>query len=266
MMKKTVLWSLLGLFVSVFSACSSDDNNEPTPNPSKQTAQLVTYQLDDQHRTITLDEIKYDAEGRITKLVTSVKYKSGGGDFTIERNYTYRKDSVFAVTNNGGYTKHFGAKLDEQGKIVSAKDEEGEYRFTYSNGNQLTYIYETSYGSEYESTLTWQNGNIISANVNNEKKDYTYTDYSASDVVKLEETSMALPDIYMLDPVLFKQGFYGAYPKNLIKTYTRKEYITENGEYKQVERTYTLTYTLGSNNKITKITNEQGLTETYTWK
>ena len=77
---------------------------------------------------------------------------------------------------------------------------------------------------------------------------------------------MALPDIYMLDPVLFKQGFYGAYPKNLIKTYTRKEYITENGEYKQVERTYTLTYTLGSNNKITKITNEQGLTETYTWK
>mgnify|MGYP001684191280 CR=1 FL=1 len=265
-MKKIVLRVLLGLFVCAFSACSSDDNNGPNFNPDNKEAQIATYLWENEYRIITLKEITRDIEERVTKLIIVSKSKTDNDEITTEQRYTYRKDSVFMVKTENGYTRHVNAKLDEEGKIVSANDDYGVFKFYYVNGNQLSHVHENSQGSDYDTFITWGNGNIFSVNASSVKTDYTYTDYPATHFLKINDWSMALPDIITLDPILFKQGFYGTYPKNLVSNYTRQELVNENGEDKQVERTHTLTYTLDSKKNVTKITYDQGTTETYTWK
>ena len=141
--------------------------------------------------------------------------------------------------------------------ILPETDEaEGEmYILSYNNHNQLAGCHAND-GENIE--LTWTDGNISSVISRDEETtttNYTYTDYNAKHFLSVSAV-FGTPELLGVDQVLFLQGYYGVYPKNLIKTET------------VVEESSTLTYTyeIDAMGYVTKASDSKGKFCVFTWK
>ena len=177
--------------------------------------------------------------------------------------YRYTNDSIIlSITNlESKAVSKVEYVLDAQHRVVKMilpetdLAEEEMYILSYNNRNQLAGYYAND-GENLE--LTWTDGNIssvISRDEETKTTNYTYTDYNAKHFLSVGAV-FGTPDLLVVDQVLFLQGFYGEYPKNLIKTET------------VVEESSTLTYTyeIDAMGYVTKASDSKGKFCVFTWK
>lgn len=264
-MKKSVLLSLLGLAVCLFTACSSDNDEgeEPTPQTiSGKKISSVKTVWGGEGSDGSFITLSYDKQGKVIfgKEVSTEK----GETYTSNINYSYSNTSIEVKTiASDGYSYSYNYTLDSNKRISKAL-------ITYKNhAETCEYIYDEkgrlvgiSSNGEYSYTLSWHNGNVrtvvetetqngrTSQNIEN----YTYTNYSAKNLIGIEGRGVVGISNY-LDPILFMQGYFGAYPKNTISTYTRNNEPTETQKYEVDSQGY-----------ITKISASDGDTYTITWE
>lgn len=272
-MKKSVLLSLLGLAVCLFTACSSDNNEggEPTPPTvsGKKISSIKTVWGGGGSEEGSLITLSYDKQGRVIsgKSVSTTKGKT----YTSNINYSYSNTSIEVreIVSDGysyscNYTYNY--TLDSNKRISKAlityknHAETGEY--TYDENGQLVGITADEDNVTYTYTLSWHNGNISTV-VGNETRNgrtsqniekYTYTNYSTKNLIGIKGRGVVGISDY-LDPILFMQGYFGAYPKNTISTYTLNNEPTETQKYEVDSQGY-----------ITKISASDGDTHTITWE
>lgn len=264
-MKKSVLFSFLGLTVCLFTACSSDNDEgkEPTPpTVSGKKISSVKTVWGGEGSDGSLTTLSYDKQGKVIsgKEVSTEK----GETYTSNINYSYSNTSIEVKTiSSDGYSYSYNYTLDSNKRISKAlityKNHAETCEYIYDEKGQLVGI---SSNGEYSYTLSWHNGNIstvvetetqngrTSQNIEN----YTYTNYSAKNLIGIEGRGVVGISDY-LDPILFMQGYFGAYPKNTISTYTRNNEPTETQKYEVDSQGY-----------ITKISASDGDTYTITWE
>lgn len=265
-MKKSVLLSLLGLAVCLFTACSSDNDEggEPTPPTvsGKRISSVKTVWGGGGSEEGFLVTLSYDKQGRVA-FVKDV-YTRKGETNTSNINYSYSNTSIeVREIASAGYSYSYNYTLDSNKRISKAlityKNHAETCEYIYDEKGQLVGI---SSNGEYSYTLSWHNGNIstvVETETRNGRtsqyiKNYTYTNYSAKNLIGIKGRGVVGISDY-LDPILFMQGYFGAYPKNTISTYTRNN-----------ERTETQKYEVDSQGYVTKISASDRGTYTITWE
>ena len=267
-MKKSVLLSLLGLAVCLFTACSSDNNEggEPTPPTvsGKKISSVKAVWGGGGSEDGSLITLSYDKQGR----VISVKgvYTEEGETYTSNFNYSYSNTSIeVRGIASDGYSYSCNYTLDSNKRISKAVRTYNNHaetcEYTYDENGQLVGITADEDNVTYTYTLSWHNGNISTV-VENETRNgrtsqniekYTYTNYSTKNLIGIKGRGVV--GIYYLDPILFMQGYFGAYPKNTISTYTLNNEPTETQKYEVDSQGY-----------VTKISVSDGDTHTITWE
>uniref|UniRef100_A0AB33J2U9 DUF4595 domain-containing protein n=1 Tax=Prevotella sp. GTC17259 TaxID=3236795 RepID=A0AB33J2U9_9BACT len=263
-MKKSVLFSLLGLAVCLFTACSSDNNEGEEPTPPTVSGKKIS-----SVKTIwggdgsdgTLITLSYDKQGRVNSIKDVSTEK--GEIYTANANYNYSNTSIEVKENeSGGDSYSYNYTLDDNKRIskaVVAHNNHAETcEYTYDGNGQLAGI-TTNGGENY--SISWHNGNIstvVCTETRNGKtsqsvENYTYTNYSTKNLIGI--AGRGVVGISYLDPVLFVQGYFGAYPKNTISTYTRNNEPTETQKYEVDGQGY-----------ITKLSVSDGDISTITWE
>lgn len=259
-MKKSVLFSLLGLAVCLFTACSSDNNEggEPTP-PTVSGKKISSVKYVWGGEGSSLISLSYDKQGRVA-FVKGVK--TGTGETTTSNiNYSYSNTSIEVreIASAGNFYS-YNYTLDSNKRISKAlipyKNHAETCEYIYDEKGQLVGI---SSNGEYSYTLSWHNGNIstivetrtINGRTSQNIANYTYTNYSAKNLIGIGGIGV----VGILDPILFMQGYFGAYPKNTISTYTRNNEPTETQKYEVDSQGY-----------VTKISVTDGYTYTITWE
>lgn len=264
-MKKSVLFSLLGLAVCLFTACSSDNDEgeEPTPpTASGKRISSVKIVWGDEGSDGSFITLSYDKQGKI--ISGKGVYTEKGETYTSNINYNYSNTSIeVREIASDGFSYSYNYTLDSNKRISKAL-------ITYNNhAETCEYIYDEkgqlvgiSSNGEYSYTLSWHNGNIstvVETETRNGRtsqtiENYTYTNYSTKNLIGIEGRGVVgIPDY--LDPILFMQGYFGVYPKNTISTYTRNNEPTETQKYEVDGQGY-----------ITKISVSDGDICTFTWE
>ena len=144
-------------------------------------------------------------------------------------------------------------------KAVSSEDNRTRtYEFTYDHSGQLIRVLKGSDMTNY----VWENGNIISDG----ESTYTYTNKPAKKFVVLEDLEYCMPMPDGVDPVLFQQGYFGKYPRNLVKT---AHSVTRHGDgshYYTTPLEINCTYTFDSKGNVTKAKDSKGTEGVFTWE
>ena len=260
-MKKIFSLVIFGLFLSLGLTSCKGDSPEPPMPPAAQGKKLVGY-VDSEG--ITIKTIKYDTRGRI--IFISAIRPDDETNKMVESNFTYHytSDSIIISMSDpdGSNVISIKCELDSKGRVSKmfvpeVYDEEAVmYLFTYDKNNQLI----NSYASDNESqTITWSEGNITGI-VNQHKKVttqtmYTYTDYNAKHFINLGAVD-GTPDILGVEGILFWQGYFGAYPKNLVKT---SSVVGDDDKT-------TFTYKLDDQGYVVKASNSDDDFCVFTWK
>ncbi len=264
-MKKTVLLCLLGLAVCLFTACSSDNDEgeEPTPQTiSGKKISSVKEVWGGEGSEGSLITLSYDKQGRVIsgKSVSTEKGKTN----TSNINYSYSDISIeVREIASDGYSYSYNYTLDDNKRIskavVTYSNHAETCEYTYDGNGQLIGI-TTNGGENY--SISWHNGNIstvVETETQNGRtsqyiENYTYTNYSAKNLIGIEGRGVVGISDY-LDPILFMQGYFGAYPKNTISTYTRNNEPTETQKYQVDSQGY-----------VTKISVSDGDTYIIAWE
>lgn len=262
-MKKTVLLCLLGLAVCLFTACSSDNDEgeEPTPQTiSGKKISSVKEVWGGEGSEGSLITLSYDKQGRVIsgKSVSTEKGKTN----TSNINYSYSDISIeVREIASDGYSYSYNYTLDDNKRIskavVTYSNHAETCEYTYDGNGQLIGI-TTNGGENY--SISWHNGNIstvVETETQNGRtsqyiENYTYTNYSAKNLIG----SLGVGMPYHVDAILFMQGYFGAYPKNTISTYTSSEY----------KSTFTNKYEVDNQGYVTKISRSDGDICTFTWE
>ena len=264
-MKKSVLLGLLSLTVCLFTACSSDNDEGGEPTPSTVSGKKISsvksvWGGTDSDGSLTT--LSYDKQGRVIsgKNVSTEKGKT----YTSNINYSYSNTSIeVREIVSDGYSCSYNYTLDSNKRISKAlitnKNHAETCEYIYDERGQLVGI---SSNGEYNYSLSWHNGNISTV-VENETRNgrtsqsvenYTYTNYSTKNLIGIAGRGVVGISDY-LDSILFMQGYFGAYPKNTISTYTRDNEPTETQKYEVDDQGY-----------ITKISVSDGDISTITWE
>ena len=180
-MRKSILFVLLGLLVSVtaFMACGGDDepSSGVTPQSSKHVAKIIT----EEGSSFYESSFTYDSQGRVIKVTET---ESGTG------------------TNSHSETEYqYGEML-----IISKMKGEG----TYSNGQSFTRTESHSY--------TLENGRIVKdEEKQNSSSSTDIFSYDANNYLSSINTKMLTwsDGSSNMDANLFAIGYYGNIPKNL---------------------------------------------------
>lgn len=264
-MKKSVLFSLLGLAVCLFTACSSDNDEGKEPTPPTVSGKKIS-----SVKTVWGSEgsdgsfitLSYDKQGRVLsgKGVSTEK----GETYTSNINYSYSNTSIeVREIASDGDSYSYNYTLDSNKRIsktlITYKNHAETCEYIYDENGQLVGI---SSNGEYNYSLSWHNGNIstvIETETRNGRtsqniEKYTYTNYSAKNLIGVGGRGVAGISDY-LDPILFMQGYFGAYPKNTISTYTRNNEPTETQKYEVDGQGY-----------VTKISVSDGDTYIIAWE
>ena len=262
-MKKTVLFGLLSFTMFLFTACSSDNDDKENNNGGGMNLageRLVGYS---DNLGNVYSDFKYDAQGRlisVTEAYTDPKTRSTDNSPIT---YIYSENTILILISYNSrklYTLANGRVI----KAVSSEyDRTRTYEFTY---DQLGQIIRVSDGSNM-TNYVWENGNIISDG----ETVYTYTDKPAKKFVVLEDLEHCMPIPNGVDPVLFQQGYFGKYPRNLVKT---AHSVTHhyNGSYSYTTPLeINCTYTFDSKGNVTKAKEfkakeSEGQEGVFTWK
>lgn len=249
-MKKSVLMGLLSLTVCLFTACSSDNDDSNNGNLNTSGEKLVGYTeklvgIDGSDEHVIFQDFKYDAQGRLIKVtvIHATKASPYSPPFTTIITYSYSPNTIFKQSPEGNvnYTLANGRIYKS---VYSNRDQHEICEFTYDNTGQLTRVTSSNDGM---TNIIWENGNIVYA----DGSTFTYTDYPSKKFVSLDNLEYCIPD--GVEPILFQQGYFGKYPRNLVKTIQKGS------------KTINYTYTFDSKGNVLTATNGWHKS-TCTWK
>ena len=260
-MKKTILLGLLACTLSVFTACSSDKNDDNNGGTIIITGEKIAG-FTDNVRTIIYN-IQYDKQGR---LVSATIEKIGANkEKKSVLTYTYSNNQIQAQST--GDQKATSTFYLKNGKITNSTlkgDDSDVVECIYDSNDQLTKVIT----KDNSTNISWQKGNITQ--LSTQSKNYSiitkfvYTNHSAKNFIALSELEDCIPAIDGIDPILFMQGYYGKFVNNLVENaFTDNKPIpTPTDEVEDI----TYTYTLDNKGKVVKVTDNNGNIRNYTWK
>ena len=260
-MKKILSLTLLGIILNLsLTSCKKDTPDEPVP-PTTQGKKLIGYMDSDGN---AISSVTYDERGRISFIAGTAIDDETKQRVTTNITYRYTNDSIKVSVNGdaGNLMASLKYKLDEKHRIIKAiitefdEDDPEVYAFFYDKHNQLVRI---SSDDESSQTITWREGNISSVATREDGstsiEKYTYTDYSAKHFISLGAI-FGTPEMLGVESCLFMQGYYGTYPKNLIKGQ-----FGGNG-YSEL----TFTYELDADGYVTKASDSKGANCMFFWQ
>ena len=259
-MKKILSLTIFSLFLTLGLTSCKGDSPEPPTSPLEQGRKLLGYVDSD---GTSIKTVNYDAQGRITSLAMTQIDANTNKNVNLNWAYRYTNDSIIlSITNlESKAVSKVEYVLDAKHRVVKMilpetdEAEEEMYILSYNNRNQLAGCYAND-GENLE--LTWTDGNIssvISRDEETKTTNYTYTDYNAKHFLSVNAV-FGTPELLGVDQVLFLQGYYGEYPKNLIKTET----VVEDSS------TLTYTYEIDAMGYVTKASDSKGKFCVFTWK
>lgn len=260
-MKKKVLLGLLVCVVGLFSACSSDNNDDNKGGNTIVTSEKIIGFTDNKGNVFS--DFQYDKQGRLVS-VTQERNSDEGKEKNI---FTYKYSENLIEVQSIGKEKTTGTFHLKNGKITNStfnSKEADAIECTYDSNDQLTKV-KTEHNTI---NISWQKGNItqIITPYKNESfiEKFVYTNHSAKNFIALGELENCIPAIEGIDPILFMQGYYGKFVNNLVeKTFTNNtQYPTPTDEREK----YIYTYTLDNKGKVVKVTDNKGNIGNYTWK
>ena len=260
-MKKTILLGLLACTLSVFTACSSDNNNEKNSEKQVLTGEKITSFTENGEASTT--NIHYDMLGRVVSVTQETNSDEGKEKNII----TYKYSENLIEAQSTGDQKATSTFYLKNGKITNSTlkgDDSDVVECIYDNNDQLTKVIT----KDNSTNISWQKGNITQ--LSTQSKNYSiitkfvYTNHSAKNFIALSELEDCIPAIDGVDPILFMQGYYGKFVNNLVENaFTDNKPIpTPTDEIENI----TYTYTLNNKGKVVKVTDNKGNIGNYTWK
>lgn len=256
-MKKKVLLGLLTCVLGLFTACSSDNNEEKNGGTAIVTGEKIVEFTDNEGTTFR--NIKYDNQGRFVSVtveeIDDNKKKIGVVTYTYSNNQIQARatgaetaTATFVLTN---------------GKITKATytgEDPMVYYFTYDNQNQLISVAS----KEKVSTISWQNGNIKTINNkysnHNTTQVFNYSKYSSKNFIGFTDFVDCVAATDGVDPILFMQGYYGKFVQNLVSNIaesTSKSNFRENTSY---------TYLMNEKGQVEQVVDSDKDYGIFTWK
>ena len=260
-MKKTILLGLLACTLSVFTACSSDNNNEKNSEKQVLTGEKITSFTENGEASTT--NIHYDMLGRVVSVTQETNSDEGKEKNII----TYKYSENLIEAQSTGDQKATSTFYLKNGKITNSTlkgDDSDVVECIYDSNDQLTKVIT----KDNSTNISWQKGNITQ--LSTQSKNYSiitkfvYTNHSAKNFIALSELEGCIPAIDGVDPILFMQGYYGKFVNNLVENaFTDNKPIpTPTDEIENI----TYTYTLNNKGKVVKVTDNKGNIGNYTWK
>lgn len=251
-MKKILVFVLSVCMVCGFSACSSDNDELVTVQPTWRAKKLVAGKASSGS---TLDEIVYDAQGRVAKVAVTDSYSRK------QMTYNYSSQIIERVQfENGRIVDKVKYILDSKGRIILKGSDTDTITYVYDSQNQLV---QTIHDGE-KFHFTWSGGNVIryvegddDYAINYAYTDYAYTNYDAKGCFAYADYSLEfIPRLDgWVDHVLFMQGYFGNFTKNFLKSVTSYDGVS------------TYEYEVDADGYVTKVVNKNnGNTATFTWK
>ena len=260
-MKKKVLLGLLVCVVGLFSACSSDNNDDNKGGNTVVTGEKIIGFTDNKGNV--LSDFKYDKQGRLVSVTLETNSDEGKEKNIIT--YKYSENLIEAQsTGNQKATSTFYLK---NGKITNStlKGEDSDAaECIYDDNNQLIKVYT----KDNSTNIDWKNGNIEEINYSlgyhKHFKQFVYSPRSAKNFIALGELEDCVPAIDGVDPFLFMQGYYGKFVNNLVEEVYSYNSFSISPTFRNLDAAYT--YTLDNNGKVVKVRNNNGNIGNYTWK
>lgn len=260
-MKKKFLLGLLTCVLGLFTACSSDKNDDNNGGNIIITGEKIAG-FTDNHGTV-ISNIQYDKQGRLVSVTQETNSDEGKEKNIIT--YKYSENLIEAQIT--GDRKATGTFYLKNGKITNStlKGEDSDVvECIYDSNDQLTKVTT----QDNTTNISWQKGNITQ--LSTQSKNYSiitkfvYTNHSAKNFIALSELEGCIPAIDGIDPILFMQGYYGKFVNNLVENaFTdNKPRPTPTDEIENI----TYTYTLNNKGKVVKVTDNKGNIGNYTWK
>lgn len=234
------------------AACSSDDPEPAKPEP----ARLLAVDSSDGCKQTFV----YDRSGRIREWILSVDYE------TINSSYSYPDNNSIEIETRQtikvtGEDRHFSETVNLANGLISVIDGQTEF---YQNGEQLLaaqYSLEFTYDSFHQlhsidwtqwrnsenrpwrwtNTVTWKGGNIMEyadANGASEPREVTTYEYYANSTA--DSNPIALPHIMAQYLPLQRAGMMGKQPKQLVKTATTENRLTNSKQTDDYAYTFTV--------------------------
>lgn len=260
-MKKTFLLGLLTCVLGLFTACSSDKNDDNNGGTTIITGEKIAG-FTDNHGTV-ISNIQYDKQGRLVSATIE----------EIDNNKKEKKVVTYTYSNNQIQAQSTGDREAvstfylKNGKITNSTlkgDDSDVVECIYDSNDQLTKVIT----KDNSTNISWQKGNITQ--LSTQSKNYSiitkfvYTNHSAKNFIALGEFEDCIPAIDGVDPILFMQGYYGKFVNNLVENaFTDNKPIpTPTDEIENI----TYTYTLNNKGKVVKVTDNNDNIGNYTWK
>ena len=260
-MKKKVLLGLLVCVVGLFSACSSDNNDDKKDGNTVVTGEKIIGFTDNKGNV--LSDFQYDKQGRLVSA-TIEEIDDNKKEKSV-LTYTYSNNQIQAQST--GDRETVSTFYLKNGKITNSTlkgNDSDVVECIYDSNDQLTKVIT----KDNSTNISWQKGNITQ--LSTQSKNYSiitkfvYTNHSAKNFIALSELEGCIPAIDGVDPILFMQGYYGKFVNNLVENaFTDNKPIpTPTDEIENI----TYTYTLNNKGKVVKVTDNKGNIGNYTWK
>lgn len=260
-MKKKVLLGLLVCVVGLFSACSSDNNDDNKGGNTVVTGEKIIGFTDNKGNV--LSDFKYDKQGRLVSV--TLENTTNDGKKKISITYKYYEHRIEAQTS--GSKDASAVFLLKDGRITNSTltgEESNTAECIYDDNNQLIKVYT----KDNSTNIDWKNGNIEEINYSlgyhKHFKQFVYSPRSAKNFIALGELEDCVPAIDGVDPFLFMQGYYGKFVNNLVEEVYSYNSFSISPTFRNLDAAYT--YTLDNNGKVVKVRNNNGNIGNYTWK
>lgn len=189
-MKKTILLGLLACTLSVFTACSSDNNNEKNSEKQVLTGEKITSFTENGEASTT--NIHYDMLGRVVSVTQESTTNDGKKKFFIT--YKYYEHRIEAQTS--GSKDASAVFLLKDGRITNSTltgEESNTAECIYDDNNQLIKVYT----KDNNTNIDWKNGNIEEINYSlgyhKHFKQFVYSPRSAKNFIALGELEDCVP-------------------------------------------------------------------------
>ena len=209
-MKQLKIWSILMLVVIMMplvASCGGDDSSDSNGgNSNSGNKSRVVKITESGSKSIFTDELSYDPQGRVTKIVGK---KNGNKDFEEEYiysetliicNHTYYNSSGSTSTSVTRYVVNNGRIVSERGQ----NSDSDRYTYTYDSDGRLSSVIVASETSKAKDVV-WKNGNIVKIGSRN---------FEYGNLAWCNPIGFTLKSSYM-EAALVISGYYGKMPKNM---------------------------------------------------
>lgn len=261
---KNFLWTTLALVMCLFTACSDDDDDNKIPEgPTTTFAGKLptkvgrhTFVYDENNRCIQIKDGSY--------VYCEIDYDKG---------VIISDDEEMKISfNSKGYLTEIRGKWDYEDEEGNTYKGDGKISFRYNSKGQLIsssqYTNESgkedgesySWKGTYESTYTWENGNLVKAVIeetdieDGEKSEYgdTYTIKYSDEKNEVGQNTMAQAQVLELEDmdILSLIGMLGKASLYFPDSYTDKCYEKDGEQNSESEYNCNMDYTLNEDGTI----------------